>query len=116
MAESASPALAGEVQTRSSGSEVHACLREAFLPAILRGAPAVIFAHNHPSGDPTPSPDDYRLQLLLEEAGRALGIDVPDHLVISETGVHSARSGFSPPPLCDQHPLVPHPGVESLVD
>ena len=92
--------------------------REAFLPAILRGAPAVIFAHNHPSGDPTPSPDDYRLQLMLEEAGRALGIDVPDHIVIGETGVHSARSGFSPPPppLREEHPIVPHPGVESIVE
>lgn len=80
--------------------------REAFLPAILRGAPAVIFAHNHPSGDPTPSPDDQRLQLCLDEAGRALGIDVPDHLVIGEAGVHSARTGFSPPPAGDPQPLV----------
>ena len=72
--------------------------REAFAPAIVHGAPCIAFAHNHPSGDSTPSADDHRLQLLLEEAGRALGVRVVDHLVIAEEGFHSARTGDGKPP------------------
>jgi len=72
--------------------------REAFAPALVHAAPCVVFAHNHPSGDPTPSSDDHRLQLLLDEAGRALGIRVVDHLVIAADGFHSARTGAGQPP------------------
>lgn len=72
--------------------------REAFRPALVAGAPCVAFAHNHPSGDPGPSGEDLRLQLHLEEAGRALGVRVVDHLVLAETGIHSAREGLLPPP------------------
>jgi DNA repair protein RadC len=72
--------------------------REAFAPALVRAAPCVAFAHNHPSGDPTPSADDHRLQLMLDEAGRALGIRVVDHLVIAADGFHSARTGAGEPP------------------
>jgi hypothetical protein len=53
-----------------------------------------VFAHNHPSGDPRPSDGDARMQALLEEAGRTLGIDVIDHLVLTARGHHSAREGF----------------------
>jgi DNA repair protein RadC len=72
--------------------------REAFAPALVHAAPCVVFAHNHPSGDPTPSADDHRLQLMLDEAGRALGIRVVDHLVIAADGFHSARTGAGEPP------------------
>ena len=48
--------------------------------------------------DPTPSADDHRLQLMLDEAGRALGIRVVDHLVIAAGGFHSARTGAGEPP------------------
>jgi len=72
--------------------------REAFAPALVHAAPCVAFAHNHPSGDPTPSADDHRLQLMLDEAGRALGIRVVDHLVIAAGGFHSARTGAGEPP------------------
>jgi DNA repair protein RadC len=72
--------------------------REAFAPALVHAAPCVAFAHNHPSGDPTPSSDDHRLQLMLDEAGRALGIRVVDHLVIAADGFHSARTGAGEPP------------------
>jgi DNA repair protein RadC len=71
--------------------------REAFAPAILQQAPAVAFAHNHPSGDPTPSAEDHRLQLLLGEAGQALGIRIVDHLVVAQSGIHSAVEGRCPP-------------------
>jgi DNA repair protein RadC len=72
--------------------------REAFAPALVHAAPCIVFAHNHPSGDPTPSSDDHRLQLMLDEAGRALGIRVVDHLVIAADGFHSARTGAGQPP------------------
>ena len=72
--------------------------REAFAPALVHASPCVVFAHNHPSGDPTPSSDDHRLQLLLDEAGRALGIRVVDHLVVASDGFHSARTGAGAPP------------------
>ena len=58
--------------------------REAFLPAIRASAASVIFAHNHPSGDPTPSSEDIAVTGQLREAGRILGINVLDHLIIGD--------------------------------
>jgi DNA repair protein RadC len=55
---------------------------ELFKEAIRRNAAAVILIHNHPSGDPTPSPDDVAVTRSLVEAGKLLDIDVLDHLVI----------------------------------
>jgi DNA repair protein RadC len=64
--------------------------REVFRPAILANAAAVILVHNHPSGDPTPSPEDRAVSRQLGEAGRTLGIRVLDHVVIGERGWSSA--------------------------
>ncbi|TMA16130.1 MAG: hypothetical protein E6J84_09105 [Deltaproteobacteria bacterium] len=83
--------------------------REAFAPALVHRAPAVAFVHNHPSGDPAPSGEDQRLQLLLDEAGHALGVRVVDHLVLAEAGLHSAVEGACGPP--DAVSLVPREGV-----
>lgn len=58
--------------------------REAFNPAIRDSAAAVIFLHNHPSGNPEPSEDDYSLTRRLGEAGQILGIRVLDHVVIGD--------------------------------
>jgi DNA repair protein RadC len=55
---------------------------ELFRDAVRRNAAAIIVAHNHPSGDPTPSPDDVALTRAVVEAGRLLDIEVLDHLVI----------------------------------
>lgn len=55
--------------------------REVFRVAILSNASAVIVVHNHPSGDPSPSPDDRAVTRQLVEAGRTLGIPVLDHLI-----------------------------------
>jgi len=55
---------------------------ELFKGAIRRNVAAVIIVHNHPSGDPTPSPDDVALTRAVIEAGRLLDIEVLDHLVI----------------------------------
>ena len=58
--------------------------REAFCQAVKKSAAAVIFVHNHPSGDPTPSKDDLDTTKRLVECGRLLGIRVIDHIVIGE--------------------------------
>jgi DNA repair protein RadC len=55
---------------------------ELFKPALQRLAPAIIACHNHPSGDPTPSPDDVAVTRAIVQAGKLLCVDVLDHLVI----------------------------------
>ncbi len=57
-------------------------IAEVFRQAIIETSPAIIIAHNHPSGDPSPSPDDVSLTRAIVEAGRLLDISVLDHLVI----------------------------------
>jgi DNA repair protein RadC len=57
---------------------------ELFKDAIRANASAVIVAHNHPSGDPTPSPDDVAVTRAIVQAGKLLDIDVLDHLVIGQ--------------------------------
>ena len=56
--------------------------REVFRPALAANAAAVVLVHNHPSGDPTPSDDDYAVTVQLMEAGRLLDVPVHDHVVI----------------------------------
>lgn len=58
--------------------------RELFRRAIQASAAAVILVHNHPSGDPTPSAEDLQLTRRLVEAGRLLGIEILDHLIIGD--------------------------------
>ena len=55
---------------------------EIFRPAIIRNCPSVIVVHNHPSGDPSPSPEDLEVTRQLVDAGRLLDIELLDHLVI----------------------------------
>jgi len=56
--------------------------RETFREAVRDGAASVIVAHNHPSGDPTPSTEDIDVTRRFVEAGRILGIGVVDHLIL----------------------------------
>lgn len=58
--------------------------REVFKKAIQCSAAAVILVHNHPSGDPTPSPEDLEITRRLAEAGRLLGIEVLDHIIVGD--------------------------------
>ena len=67
-----------------NGSLVHP--REVFKAAILGSAAGIILFHNHPSGDPNPSREDTELTRRLVEAGRLLGIEVLDHLVLGDEG------------------------------
>lgn len=57
---------------------------EIFKPAIQRNAAAIIVLHNHPSGDPTPSPEDVALTRSIVQAGKLLDIELLDHLVIGQ--------------------------------
>ena len=57
---------------------------EVFKPAVRRNAASIIVVHNHPSGDPTPSPEDVVVTKAIIEAGRLLDIELLDHLVIGQ--------------------------------
>ena len=63
---------------------------ELFRSAVRLNASALILAHNHPSGDPTPSPDDLHLTAQALAAGRLLDIDVLDHIVVADDGRYAS--------------------------
>jgi DNA repair protein RadC len=64
---------------------------EVFRDAIKENCPSIVVAHNHPSGDPTPSPEDVRVTRDLVAAGKLLDIEVLDHLVIGRNRYVSLR-------------------------
>jgi DNA repair protein RadC len=66
--------------------------REVFKEAISSYAASVIFAHNHPSGDPEPSKEDIELTKRLAKAGEVLGIDVLDHIIVCDEGFVSLKA------------------------
>ena len=69
--------------------------REVFAPAVRRGAAAVVVAHNHPSGDPTPSPQDEDVTKRLIKASEVLGIRLIDHVIVGNGSFTSMKSeGF----------------------
>jgi DNA repair protein RadC len=59
-------------------------IAELFREAIRHNSTGLILAHNHPSGDPTPSPEDVRITRQIVESGKLLDIDVLDHLIIGQ--------------------------------
>jgi DNA repair protein RadC len=64
---------------------------ELFREALRQNAPAIILAHNHPSGDPTPSEDDIAMTKQAIEAGALLDIDVLDHVVLAQGSFASMK-------------------------
>lgn len=72
-----------EVYKGSVGSS-YVRVAEVFREAVRQNAPGLIVVHNHPSGDPSPSPDDVVLTKQAIEAGKLLGIDLLDHIVIGD--------------------------------
>lgn len=68
--------------------------REAFQKALLANAVSVIFIHNHPSGDCTPSREDIEITKRLAEAGKILGVEVLDHIVIGDTYCSLKEKGY----------------------
>jgi DNA repair protein RadC len=65
--------------------------REVFKPAILANAAAILVAHNHPSGDPQPSQEDRTLTTRLADAGKVLGIELLDHLILGDARYYSFK-------------------------
>ena len=65
--------------------------REVFSEAIKNKSASVILAHNHPSGDPEPSEEDLEITKRLKEAGRILGIEVLDHIIVTKEGYLSFK-------------------------
>jgi DNA repair protein RadC len=70
--------------------------REVFRTALREAAAALILVHNHPSGDPTPSPEDREITARLARAGEILGVRVLDHVVVAERGYCSLREEGAP--------------------
>ncbi len=66
--------------------------REAFREAVSCSAAAVIFVHNHPSGDPEPSREDIELTRRLAKAGEIIGIDVLDHIIVCDESYLSLKA------------------------
>jgi DNA repair protein RadC len=66
--------------------------REAFKEAVSSCAASVIFAHNHPSGDPEPSREDIELTKRLVKAGEIIGIEVLDHIIVCDRGYLSLKA------------------------
>ena len=65
--------------------------REVFEPALKYSAAQIIAAHNHPSGDPKPSEDDLEVTKRLTEAGKMMGIEIMDHVIVSKNSHFSFK-------------------------
>jgi DNA repair protein RadC len=68
--------------------------REIFRAAILAGASGIILAHNHPSGDPSPSTADISITRQVREAGKIIGIELLDHIILGDAQQDPNNSGF----------------------
>jgi DNA repair protein RadC len=66
--------------------------REVFKPAMMANAAAIVIGHNHPSGDPEPSPDDFETTTRLVEIGRLLKLPVIDHVIVGDGSFVSLRN------------------------
>ena len=68
--------------------------REIFIPAVESNASSIILIHNHPSGNPEPSPDDFKVGKRMIDAGDLMGIPVVDFLIIAKNGNYSFFENF----------------------
>lgn len=84
--------IADEEQAKGTVNHVPVYPREVAKRALELNASAIILVHNHPSGDPTPSEADVTMTLQIEDAIRALGITLHDHLIIGKNCETSFRS------------------------
>jgi DNA repair protein RadC len=67
--------------------------RDVFRAALMSNTASIILAHNHPSGDPSPSADDIQLTRRLVAAGALLGVDVLDHIIVGDGRYYSFKEG-----------------------
>jgi DNA repair protein RadC len=75
--------IAYHVMSRGTTDAALVSPRDVFRVALLANAMGVLIGHNHPSGDPSPSADDVRLTVRIREAGRLLGIELVDHVIVT---------------------------------
>lgn len=75
----------------AKGGASKACLssRDVFVPMLRASASAFVIVHNHPSGDPMPSPEDVRFTESLVDAAHVLGLSFVDHLIVAQSGITS---------------------------
>ena len=76
--------LGDKILTRGTATGSLVTPREIYMEALRRHAVSLILVHNHPSGDPTPSPDDQQITARIYQAGELLGIHLLDHIVIGD--------------------------------
>jgi len=76
---------------RGSVNQAQVRIGEVFQDAVRQNAASIVVVHNHPSGDPAPSAADIALTVELDQAGKLLGIDVLDHLIVGSNGHTSLR-------------------------
>ncbi|OGQ36509.1 MAG: hypothetical protein A3F16_02435 [Deltaproteobacteria bacterium RIFCSPHIGHO2_12_FULL_43_9] len=82
--------LIGEVLIAKGGiNKASIAVADIFRPAVKRGAAGIILIHNHPSGDPSPSGEDFGLTVAAKGGGEILGIRLIDHLIIGSKGYYS---------------------------
>ncbi len=92
--------LGVQLVAQGSANQALIDLRDLYREAVRVNAAAIILAHNHPSGDPTPSPQDVQLTVAAGKAGALLGIELIDHVVIGRPDFVSLRElGLYSPPL-----------------
>jgi len=84
--------VADEVQQTGTVNHAPVYPREVVKRALDLGASAIILAHNHPGGDPTPSKDDISITRQITAAAASLGISVHDHLIIAGNKHYSFKS------------------------
>lgn len=77
--------------------------RDVFTAVVRDGAAAVVFVHNHPSGDPTPSGADLELTRRLRDAGALVGVQLLDHVIVGQEGFYAFSLGGT---KCGQAPPV----------
>ena len=75
--------------SRGSLSQCPVSPRDALRPVVREGAHSVVFVHNHPSGDPVPSPEDSDLTDRLRVAAEIVGVAARDHVIVAAGGYYS---------------------------
>ena len=83
--------LGDKILTRGTVTGSMVTPREIYMEALRRHAVSLILIHNHPSGDPTPSPDDVQITTRIYQAGELIGIHLLDHIVIGDQKYCSFR-------------------------
>ncbi len=84
--------IADEIQSRGTVNHAPVYVREVVKRTLTLGASSIILAHNHPTGDPTPSRDDIEMTHAIQQALEPVGVQVHDHIIIGHKGHTSLRS------------------------